>query len=488
MKNLSSLSKINILNILVILTIAASCAITAAMYGVHIVSILLAVINVAIAALIYFYVRKMQRYFGEIITIFDEALKGNFEIRVTNITETEQLGHIGWSINNFLDQLEVFIREVNTSIDYAAQNKYFRRINTKGLNEGFSKTSQKINAAIDAMQAEYEVQREKNFAAELGKTGKPLPVSFGAIQQQLADGVEELMDTAKKAEETAAASNESVAQSEAVIEKLLKLSEYINNNVTAVESLIQRTDEISAVVDLIKDIADQTNLLALNAAIEAARAGEHGRGFAVVADEVRKLAERTQKATSEINISIQTLKQETGTISESAEVMNNVSNESVETLQSFKEKLYQFNQNANDMKVDAEDLKSALMVILVKIDHILFKSNAFNRVITHKGSQGVPRHTECRLGKWYQGEAKELFGFTKAYKEMDRPHAIVHNASIEAEDLFKDGYNEKAVPLVLEKFKEMENASMELFELLDEMLREYHQAIENQVRENTLQR
>ena len=484
MKNLSSLSKIVYLNIILIASIVLTCVINGVTYGVHLSVIILSLLNVILAAGVFYYVKKTRNFLHKAIDVFEESLHGNFETRLTNITEKQYLGKLGWSINNFLDQLEVFIREVNTSIDYASQNKYFRRINTKGLNEGFKKTSQKINAAIDAMQAEFEEQREKNFAAELGKTGKPLPVSFQAIQEQLADGVKELNDTAKKAEETAKASNESVSQSEAVIEKLLNLSEYINNNVTAVESLIQRTDEISAIVDLIKDIADQTNLLALNAAIEAARAGEHGRGFAVVADEVRKLAERTQKATSEINISIQTLKQETGTISESAEVMNTVSNESVETLQSFKEKLYQFNQNANDMKVDAEDLKSALIVILVKIDHILFKSNAFNRVITHKGSQGVPSHTECRLGKWYQSEAKELFGFTKAYKEIDRPHAIVHKASMEAEDLFKDGYNEKAVPIVLKKFKEMEDASQELFELLDQMLAEYHQAIENQIKQN----
>ena len=128
------------------------------------------------------------------------------------------------------------------------------------------------------------------------------------------------------------------------------------------DSLQTRAGEIGEVVNLIKDIAEQTNLLSLNAAIEAARAGEHGCGFAVVADEVRKLAERTQKATSEIAISIQSLQQETGGIADSAETMHTISQEAVDG----------FNINANTIKTDSNNLKLTLMLILVKIDHIKY--------------------------------------------------------------------------------------------------------------------
>jgi methyl-accepting chemotaxis protein len=148
------------------------------------------------------------------------------------------------------------------------------------------------------------VEQAASRCREVASAMKEMSASASEVAQQ----AQEASKAAEESRQVASAGGQTVDTS---IQGMRRIQESVTRSSQCVDELGQRSEDIGRMIQIINDIADQTNLLALNAAIEAARAGEHGRGFAVVADEVRKLADRTQKATAEIAQSITLIQDQT---------------------------------------------------------------------------------------------------------------------------------------------------------------------------------
>lgn len=410
----------------------------------------------------------------ELQSVVKDASKGNLENRVVDIPSNHSLYEVAWGVNNLLDQVEAFMRETSTAIQAASNGHECRTMQIKGLKGSFATTCEPINKAVEAIAHSKKVQYIGELKEVCEKNSGGTAKGFKLIQEDLLKNNESLEGIVEVSQTTAKNSKEGLLSVETIADKLQELIDLIVHNNDSIATLNERSTEITSVVNLIKDIAEQTNLLALNAAIEAARAGENGRGFAVVADEVRKLAERTQKATSEIAISIQTLQQESTEIATNSEQINEIATKSNEDVLSFKESLESFNKDAQSTAFNASNVLAQLYASLLKIDHMLFKADSYNALLTEDTNYAIPDHTQCRLSSWYEGEAKEHFGCTTSYKKLAQPHKEVHDKALENMKFVKNGeaLRSENKDTIVQNFKQMEEASDEVFALLHNMVQE----------------